>query len=137
MADREIIIETPRGAVIHKSIKGGGLQAQVVFYPEAFAKLKSQFHSAQAWLDTAILRDTEPFVPMITGALKDSGILGTVIGTGWIRYIAPYAHSRYYAPTPPSKEVHPQACRYWFEASKAIHGERWIGTAKNFVKGER
>ena len=82
MADREIIIETPRGAIIQQNIKGGSLQARVVFYPEAIAKLKDQFCSAQAWLDTAILRDTEPFVPMITGALKDSGILGTVIGTG-------------------------------------------------------
>jgi hypothetical protein len=135
VADREIILETPRGAVITRSFSGGDMSAEVIFFPGALEKLKDQFHSAQAWLDNAILEDTAPYVPMITGALVQSGILGTVIGTGMIYYIAPYAKKVWERDTPPSKEAHPAASRRWIEPSKAANMDRWMAGVVSFVKG--
>lgn len=51
--------------------------------------------TAQVWLDSEILRSTEPFVPMDQGDLIGSGVRGTVPGSGLIVYNSPYAHYQY------------------------------------------
>ena len=51
---------------------------------------------AQRFVDSEVLRYSDPFVPFQTGFLKGSGIRGTVIGSGIIKYIAPYAKNNYY-----------------------------------------
>ena len=130
MEDRKIIVETPRGCVYTTKLPGGEVTAKLEFYPEAIEQMRKNFFSAQAWLDNAVLRDSEPFVPMITGALRKSGILGTVIGSGAVRYIAPYAKRKYYDVYTPSREAHPQATRMWFETAKAIYKERWLAGVK-------
>lgn len=47
----------------------------------------------QKALDSEVLRRSDPYVPMRTGALKKSGIIGTKIGSGLVQYVAPYAKS--------------------------------------------
>lgn len=51
---------------------------------------------AQRFVDSEVLRLCDPFVPFETGFLKASGIRGTVIGSGVVKYIAPYAKVNYY-----------------------------------------
>lgn len=51
--------------------------------------LLKRFSKAQKVLDSEVLRRCDPYVPMDTGMLKKSGILGTVIGSGKIVYTAP------------------------------------------------
>ena len=50
----------------------------------------------QKFLDNEVLRTTESYVPMDTGALKQSGINGTVVGSGKVVYNSPYARYQYY-----------------------------------------
>lgn len=50
----------------------------------------------QRFVDSEVLRYSDPYVPFRTGALKRSGILGTVIGSGIVRYLINYARKNYY-----------------------------------------
>lgn len=56
--------------------------------------------AVQRYIDNEVLRRNEPYVPMSLGqgggALKKSGTLATVIGSGEIVYDAPYARYTYY-----------------------------------------
>jgi hypothetical protein len=51
---------------------------------------------AQKYVDSEVLRYCDPFVPFRTGDLKRSGILGTKIGSGEVRYDIKYARKNYY-----------------------------------------
>lgn len=128
MAD--IIIETPRGAVF----TADGVTAEVIFYDEAFKNLGNKFTNAQKWLDNAILKDTDPYVPKRTGALIQSGILGTVVGSGEVKYIAPYAKKQYYAGFQPSKALNPHASREWVEVSKKVNMDKWASGVKTIIR---
>ncbi len=90
-------------------------------------------------------KDTEPFVPMLTGSLKNR----TQVKDGEIIYPGPYSRYLYYGklmvdPATGSpwakkgaskavtnkdlvftKSFHPDAQSYWFEASKALNLEKW------------
>ena len=62
---------------------------------ELLRKFEERGKTAQVWLDSEILRSTEPFVPMDQGDLIGSGVRGTVPGSGLIVYNSPYAHYHY------------------------------------------
>ena len=79
----------------------------------------------QQYVDNAVLRFCDPYVPKDTGMLIDSGITHTNIGSGKVRYVTPYAKYQYYGV---SKNGH--ALKYrgggmrgkrWFERMKADH----------------
>ena len=67
---------------------------------------------------------------MKTGMLKKSGILGTVIGSGRIRYIAPYAGYQYY-----KGRANGQRGRLWFERMKQTHQAEILRGAAQKLKG--
>ncbi len=48
----------------------------------------------QRYIDTAVVRYCDKYVPMRTGTLKKA--LGTVYGSGKVRYNTPYAKNNYY-----------------------------------------
>lgn len=99
-------------------------------------------------------KDTQPFVPMLTGSLTQRT---RVVGNDII-YPGPYARFLYYgkvmvdpqtgstfAPNGGtkvltnrdlvfSKAMHPQAQSHWFEASKAQNMEKWVRVADKAVK---
>lgn len=99
-------------------------------------------------------KDTQPFVPMLTGSLTQRT---RVVGNDII-YPGPYARFLYYgkvmvdqntgstfAPKGGtkvltnrdlvfSKAMHPQAQSHWFEASKAQNMEKWVRVADKAVK---
>ena len=50
----------------------------------------------QKYIDSECLRRSDKYTPKQTGELIRSGTRGTVIGTGRIVYIAPYARPNYY-----------------------------------------
>ncbi|MBQ4447424.1 MAG: minor capsid protein [Clostridia bacterium] len=98
-------------------------------------RFNPKFSAAQRFLDSEVLRDSAPYVPMRTGTLMKSGQLGTVIGSGEVRYNAPYASKCYYGKHMNfSKDKHPQACAQWFEKAKAIKKKYWISGANKIVK---
>lgn len=59
-------------------------------------QLIARVQRAQKVVDSEVLRRCDPLVPFQTGKLKGSGITGTKIGSGKIRYTAPYARRQYY-----------------------------------------
>lgn len=100
------------------------------------ARLSGNVDMAQKWLDNEVLKDCQPFVPMRTGNLMNSGISGTTLGSGEVVYSAPYANRCYYAKGANfSKDKHPQACAQWFEKAKAIRKGHWKDGVQKILKG--
>lgn len=100
----------------------------------------SRFHpryvAAQKFLDSEVLRDSAPYVPMRSGDLMKSGNSGTIIGSGQVVYIAPYARRQYYGlDFNFSKDKHPQACAQWFEKAKATKLSVWTNDVQKIIKG--
>lgn len=103
-------INTPRGRVITVTGEDGSVTAKLEWNP-AFASQKAQsFSKAQEFVDSECLRYMNPLTPRRTWMLIKSGTLGTVIGSGSIEYLAPYARRQYYE--------HRSKAR-WFETMKA------------------
>ena len=101
---------------------------------------------SEVWLANEVLKDTDPFVPALTGSLSQrSHTEGNMV-----IYPGPYARYLYYGkvmegpPTGPkhatnrdlvyTKSVHPNAQSHWFEASKALNLQKWIKGVKKIGK---
>lgn len=70
-------------------------------FPE---RSSENFLQAQKYIDTEVVRHSDPYVPFRTGIMKKSGISGTVIGSGIVEYTAPYARGQYYTNAGRGKE---------------------------------
>lgn len=107
---RNIKIATPRGQISTYTMKTGKVVARLD-WNSGFARKKGQaFESAQEFVDSECLRYMNPLTPRRTGMMIKSAKLGTVIGSGNIEYLAPYARRQYYE----HKEK-----AHWFETMKA------------------
>ncbi len=95
-----------------------------------------RFDRAQKYIDNEVLKDSDEYVPMRTGNLRNSGIRGTVLGSGMVVYNAPYAAKCYYGTHIKfSKNLHPKATAQWFEKAKAVNRQKWIDGAQKIVEG--
>ena len=113
-------IKTPRGVV---SVSKSG-KAKLTWSEDFSKRRGEQFDAVQKMVDSEVLRQSDPYVPMRTGMLKKSGILGTVIGEGVVKYIAPYARQNYYTNAGRGQEGTQNGGlrgKYWFERMKAAH----------------
>ncbi len=88
----------------------------------------------QRMLDIQVAKDTDPFVPMLSGFLAMWQVL-TTIGSGLIVYRGPYAKAQYYGLPNKTKTRHPQATMRWFEVSKSKNRASWLRQAKSEFKG--
>ena len=134
------VIKTPRGQVYVDKNGKAVLEWNTSFQP----KMQRQFTAAQKFVDSEVLRLSEPFVPHRTGMLIQSGILGTQIGSGTVKYIAPYAHRQYYLrklamvqdqekTRKEAGDSSPLRGPYWFERMKRIYwGQILAGARKYF-----
>lgn len=99
-------------------------------------RISQNVDKAQKYLDSQVLKDTDKYVPMRTGILAKSGIIGTVLGSGEIEYAAPYARKVYYGVNINfSKSRHPLACAKFFEASKAVNKKSWLAGVRRIAGG--
>ena len=115
---KEWSIETPRGRVI----RAGNCKARLEWNPNVAPKHRAAFSRRQKYVDSSCLRYMDPLTPFRTGMLKLSAKLGTVPGSGVIRYLAIYARRQYYTHKTRAK---------WFEAMKARNKEQILkGAAK-------
>jgi hypothetical protein len=64
--------------------------------PDFVSVMDKRFKNAQEYIDSACIRLMVPYTPMRTGLLMESAKLGTVIGSGEIVYLSPYARYLYY-----------------------------------------
>ena len=124
-------IETPRGSII---ITSGG-KAELRWNLNFQSKWQGRYARAQQWLDNEVLANCEPFVPLRTGMLIKSGILGTDVGSGKVSWIAPYAKAQYYGKRKPGSVTGPLRGPFWFERAKAIHKRHWIEGARRLAGG--
>lgn len=116
-------------------------------------KLAESCTRAESIVGQQVIKDTEPFVPALTGSLT----IRTRLDGNKIIYPGPYARFLYYgkvmvdpqtgstfAPKGGtkvltnrdlvfSKAMHPQAQSHWFEASKAQNLDKWIRIAEKEV----
>lgn len=123
------VIQTPRGAIFQTPNGKAELKFSSNFQP----KYQGNYTRAQKFLDSEILRLSEPFIPLRTGTLIKSGILGTDIGSGEVLWIAPYAAAQYYSARAAGSETGPQRGPYWFERMKAIHKPYLVAGAKRLA----
>lgn len=127
-----IQIETPRGAVV----LGANGKAELKWKTNFAPRTVKRYTAAQRFIDSEVLRYSEPFTPLLTGTLIKSGILGTVIGSGTVSWIVPYAKRQYYrGRRPGTQQAGPLRGRYWFERMKAVRGETIIKGAKKIAGG--
>ena len=77
----------------------------------------------QKIIDSEVLRMCSPLVPLRTGTLERSGTLGTLIGSGEVKYIAPYARRQYYN-TATTRSYDPRRGGKWFERMKTANKDR-------------
>ncbi len=127
-----IKIETPKGTVIQFQTKNGTIKSQLVWSPEFAPKKEKQFETAQAFVDSEVLRLSDKLTPMRSKFLIRSGTLGTEIGSGEVIYLAPYARRMYY-----NKQYKfngaPTRGAYWFERMKNQHKESILKGAGKIV----
>ena len=107
---KEFRITTPRGSVFTSRDENGSVTAKIEWAPGFAARKAESFSKAQQFVDSECLRYMNPLTPRRTGMMIKSATLGTVIGSGSIEYLAPYARRQYYE--------HKSRAR-WFETMKA------------------
>lgn len=123
------VINTPRGTIIVND----NMIAELTWNP-GFSEFRTrQFRNGQQFVDSEILRLSEPYVPKLTGMLILSGILGTEVGTGWIRWIAPYARKQYYLPNRAPSQSGPMRGSFWFQRMKQAHGRTILAGASRIM----
>jgi hypothetical protein len=122
-------IETPRGQVII----GNGGKAQLIWNTNFQPKWQRRYSAAQMFVDSEVLRLSEPFTPLLTGMLVKSGTLGTEIGSGKVSWIAPYSRKQYYSPRAPGSETGPERGPFWFTRMKAQYREQIVTGARRIA----
>lgn len=111
---KQFKIQTPRGTLSTYTVRKGVLQGRTIarldWAPGFKPDKERAFSNAQEFVDSECLRYMNPLTPRLTGFMIKSATLGTVIGSGSIEYLAPYARRQYYE----HKEK-----AHWFETMKA------------------
>ena len=121
------------------NVKTSGLEA----IDHEIAKLASE---SEVWLANEVLKDTDPYVPFLTGSLSQR----SHVDGNTVVYPGPYARYLYYGkvmeghPQGPkhatdkdlvyTKTVHANAQAHWFEASKAQNLQKWLKGVNKIVK---
>ena len=118
-------IKTPRGTIYTQGAKGGKVTARLEWNPGFEPSMEKGFENAQAFVDSECIRRMNPETPRRTGMLFKSATLGTVLGSGEIDQIAPYARRQYYEHKEKS---------YWFERMKNRHKDSILKGAAQYVK---
>lgn len=96
----------------------------------SFAKNRNaQFSRQQKFIDSECLRYCDPLTPKKTGNLINSGKTGTTMGSGEIKYTAPYAATQYYD-TAQSRPYDANRGGKWFERMKTAHKQAILEGAK-------
>jgi hypothetical protein len=121
-------ITTPKGSII----QGTNGKAELRWSSDFAPRVNQNFTRIQKFVDSEVLRRCSPRVPFQTGALEKSGKLGTVVGSGVVQYIAPYARMQYFN-TSESRAYDPNRGAKWFERMKVaekrdiLEGARKLG----------
>lgn len=117
-------IETPRGKIYTVPAGNGKVTAKLEWNSGFGSKMSGRFDRKQAFVDSECVRRMAKLTPKDTGVLVKSATLGTVIGSGVIHQIAPYARRQYYEHKEKS---------HWFERMKNRDKDQILEGAKRIV----
>lgn len=127
------VIETPRGAIFITKVG----KAELKWSPTFKHKWQGNYSRAQRFVDSEVLRLSEPYTPLLTGTLIKTGTLGTEIGSGLVQWIAPYSQDQYYSPKPVGSRTGPLRGPQWFERMKGVSGNEIIQGARKIAGGSK
>lgn len=133
----EIRVVTPRGVVQHIKMPNGIVKAELKWNKDFSKKWQGKFEKTQKIIDGAVLKFSEPYIPLRTGMLVATGILGTEIGKGEVVWLAPYAHYQYYLDRSgigPPKHLDALRGPRWFDRMKADRLQDILRAARRSVK---
>lgn len=86
------------------------------------------------------MKDTEPFVPLLKGALNGSARTETDRAKGLLIWggakAGAYASRQYYSLPNKTLATHAMAQWHWFDASKAVNIQKWINVARGQARKE-
>lgn len=126
---KQFKIETPRGTIQTYTVGSGPMAgrtiARLTWAPGFKQDKEKGFSKAQEFVDSECIRLMNPETPRRTGVLIKSATLGTVIGSGEINQIAPYARRQYYEHMEKS---------HWFERMKNRHKDSILKGAAKYVQ---
>lgn len=122
-------IDTPRGVI--KQGKSG--KARLVWNTQFKQKWQGHYSQAQKYVDSEVLRLSEKYIPLDTSMLIKSGILGTKIGSGLVKWIASYAKAQYYSPRSAGSTTGAERGPFWFERMKKVHLQKIVNGAKRIA----
>lgn len=129
---KKFVVETPRGVISTYTVTQGNLKGRTIarldWDPGFKPNYENGFPNAQEFVDSECIRRMNPETPRRTGVLIKSATLGTVIGSGEINQIAPYARRQYYEHKEKS---------YWFERMKNRHKDSILKGAEQYVKSHQ
>lgn len=115
-------IELPNGTV------------SLEFHSDFGARMSGKFDKAQAFVDNEVLRYSQSLIPFRTGTLVRSGKVGTVLGSGVVQYVVPYARFQYYK-TSESRIYDSRRGAKWFERMKVAHRDDILAGARKITRG--
>lgn len=106
---KKFYIKAPNGTRIETTCKGTKISVELKWSPGFASNREGMFSRKQSFVDQECVRRMAKLTPRRTGVLVKSAIVGTVIGSGEINQITPYARRQYYEHKTKSK---------WFETMK-------------------
>ncbi len=108
-------IVTPRGTLLTNA-RGNA----VIEWNGGARRITQRYSAIQKFIDNTVVRHMNPYVPMRTGILAKSVVLGSRMGSGELIFVAPYSRRVYYGENLRfSKSRHKKATAKWFEQMKA------------------
>ena len=125
-------IRTPRGQIIQTKTSAGKIEVELTWNPNFAPARTKKFAKAQVFVDSEVLRYCSALIPFQTGMLDKSGKLGTVIGSGLVQYIAPYAAEQYYN-TATSRSYDANRGSKWFERMKVAYKQDILSGAQKLM----
>ena len=91
---------------------------------------EENFDQLQKFIDNTVVRHMDAYVPMRTGMLKKSVILGSRMGSGELVFIAPYAHKQYYR----NGKLKGKRGSRWFHRMWAARKDTIVREVKNYAR---
>lgn len=98
----------------------------------AVRRLNGEYENVLPQLADTILSDCNEYVPVQTGALRNSGHIEN--GGKRIIWNVKYAKKRYYTGRP-KQNVNPKASLRWCEVAIRAHESEWAARASKLLKG--
>lgn len=109
---KKFYIKAPHGQKIETTYKGARVSVELKWSPGFESNKEGMFSRKQSFVDQECIRRMNPETPRRTGILIKSATVGTVIGSGEINQVTPYARRQYYEHKSKSR---------WFERMKNQH----------------